>query len=142
MSGYNNPLEGVLTMGRHAIQIGGGLVVLGLGGYFASGQTSPTALIPTGFGAIIMLLGMLAKKTGSSKHPMHIAAVLALVGVLGSANGFVDVYSFLSGAQTAQPLAAVCKSLMAVLLTIFLILCIRSFRAARKAREDSPQLPG
>jgi hypothetical protein len=65
---------------------------------------------------------------------MHLAAALALVGMLGSARGVPGVLSLLSGGEVARPAAAVVQALMAALCLAFLVLAIRSFVAARRAR--------
>ncbi len=66
----------------HHITIGVGviLVALGLFGYFgsASDSPSPTALIPAGFGAVLIVLGIVAHKPGVRKHAMHAAAAVGL----------------------------------------------------------------
>lgn len=122
-------------MPKLTVYLGVGLTVLGVAGYFASGQGSPTALIPAAFGVTFLVLGLVATKASSSKHPMHAAAVLALLGLIGTAGGVLDVLSLLSGADVERPLAAWSRSLMAIAMAVFLVLCVRSFVQARKARQ-------
>lgn len=121
-------------MPKYTVYLGVGLIVLGVAGYFASGQASPTALIPAAFGVALLALGLAATKASSSKHPMHAAAVLALLGLIGTAGGVPDLLSLLSGADVERPLAAWSRGLMAIALAVFLVLCVRSFVAARTAR--------
>lgn len=121
-------------MPKYTVYLGVGLIVLGVAGYLASGQASATALIPAAFGVAFLALGLAATKASSSKHSMHAAAVLALLGLIGTAGGVPDLLSLLSGADVERPLAAWSRSLMAIALAVFLVLCVRSFVAARTAR--------
>ena len=55
-------------------------MVLGLAGFYGTGATHYTALIPAGFGALFLVLGLLALKASLRKHAMHVAAMLGLLG--------------------------------------------------------------
>ena len=123
-------------MPRLTMLIGVLLCVLGFATYAAGAQAgsaerSPTALIPAGFGAVLLLLGFFAVlKPDLRKHLMHAAAAVGTIGFLGSAVMFVKgmlskglVLS--TGAQLA----------MAILTGLFVALCVRSFIAARRTRE-------
>ena len=76
-------------MARVAMLFGVLLIVLGLVGYFAPdvlgendpGKTSPTALIPAGIGAVLLICGLVASAAPHlRKHVMHLAAVVGLIG--------------------------------------------------------------
>ena len=92
--------------------------------------TSATALIPTGFGAVLVLCGLivLAKPT-LRKHVMHL---VAMVGLLGAAGGFMPLtrneFDFSKSGTVAG-------ALMIVLSVAFVGLCVKSFIDARKARK-------
>lgn len=117
-----------------AKRLGWILILLGVLTYLASGRSSLTALIPAAFGAALLLLGIVAGRAASPKHPMHAAAVVALLGFAGSVGGLVDLARLAVGGQTDAPAMAVAsKSLMAVGMAAFLVFCIRSFRQARLA---------
>ena len=116
------------------IALGLVLVLLGVVGYFATGRQSATALIPSFFGAVFLLLGVLARSPGARKHAMHVAAALALLGVLGTARGLVNFFRMLGGADVARPEAVIAQAAMCVLCVAFVILCVRSFAAARRNR--------
>lgn len=122
-------------MPRLAVGLGLVLVVLGVAVYVSSGQASLTALIPVPFGAALVILGTVARRSASTKHAMHIAAVVALVGLLGSVNALPDLARMLLGGAVERPLAVVAKAVMAVDLGVFLAFCVRSFRLARKAAK-------
>ena len=59
------------AMSSTTILFGVLLTLLGLGGYFLTGASSPTALIPTIFGLLLLMLGALARSEPIRKHPMH-----------------------------------------------------------------------
>lgn len=110
------------------------LSLLGIIGYFFSDTRSLTALIPLAFGTLLELCGVLAMRPNLKKHAMHGASVLALLGVLGSARGAISFLTLASGGTVARPLAAQVQAAMFVTCLVFLVLCIRSFRAARMRR--------
>ncbi len=113
---------------------GAGLVAFGIATYLGSGQASMTALIPAAFGAVLAGLSAACRWTGSPKHPMHAAAVVALLGFAGSASGLPDGLRLLAGETVELPLAAASRSIMALALGAFVGLCAVSFRQARAAR--------
>lgn len=121
-------------MAKTTILVGLVLIVMGVGSYFGSGMVSITALIPAFFGIPIAALGVVAQNESRRKHAMHGAIVLALLGFMGSVPGFLKLGSLLDG-TAARPMATAMQSVMAVLLAVFIVLCVRSFIAARKARE-------
>jgi hypothetical protein len=114
-----------------SISTGVFLVILGLVAYFATNAVSVTALIPTFFGLVFILLGYLGmKKEGARKHLMHGALVLAILGLGGSFGGLVKILKAFGGAHDfTAPIIA--QSLMAIACIIFLIAGIRSFIVAR-----------
>ncbi|MEJ7607711.1 MAG: hypothetical protein WKF37_15910 [Bryobacteraceae bacterium] len=121
-------------MANTAVAFGVMLIGLGLIGYFSTGSTSPTALIPAGFGLILLLLGFLARDPDKTKHAMHGAALLAVLGVLGSGRGLPKILPLLAGEPVDRPAAVIAQAIMAMLMLIFLVLCIQSFRTARRSR--------
>ena len=122
-------------MPRIALVSGTALFTVGLVAYFLSGQASLTALIPVPFGVALAASGWIAQRSGSTKHPMHVAAGVALLGFLGSADGLLGLAKMLAGDVVERPLADVTKGLMAAILAVFLVLCIRSFLNARRASD-------
>ncbi len=111
------------------------LILLGLIAYFATGMVSVTALIPSFFGIVFVVLGVLGRKEKLHKHMMHAAAGLSLLGLIGSAPGLMGVLTLISGGSVERPGASITQAIMAVLLIGFLILAVKSFIAARKAQE-------
>lgn len=110
------------------------LIVLGVGGYIVSQGVSVTALIPAFFGIPLLICGFLALKEHYLKHAMHAAAVLGLLGFLGSVRGLLILPRLLGGGEVTRPMAVVSQSIMALLSLIFIVLCIRSFVVVRRNR--------
>lgn len=121
-------------MANTSITVGALLIVLGLWGYFGTGTTSPTALIPAAFGLLLVISGVIARDPAKRKLGMHIAVVVGLLGFLGSVRGLAKIGTLLTGGEVARPAAVISQSIMAVLTGIFTVLCVRSFIAARRAR--------
>ena len=114
------------------------LMLVGLVGYFGTGSAHPTALIPTWFGLALVVGGFLAisPSEGRRKLFMHINVTVGLVGLIGA------IASALHGYGHARSLgmdpdykALVAQLSMAVLLLIYVNLCVRSFIQARRSRQ-------
>ena len=116
-----------------SLLVGIALIVLGIGGYVLSDMVSPTALIPAAFGVVIMLLGMYGREQTRRRTAMHLAMGVALAGILGSISGVVPFVRWLTGSTPGPlPMAPASKTLMLILLVIYLGMGIRSFVAARR----------
>lgn len=126
-----------LNMPGLSVGFGISLLALGIGVYLASGRSSLTALIPAAFGLVLVVLGLAGKRPPATKHAMHAAAVVALLGFFGSADGIVGLARMAAGETVELPLAVASKGVMAVDLAAFLWLCVKSFRQARLARTQS-----
>jgi hypothetical protein len=119
------------------------LIILGVAGYLLTGRASPTALIPAGPGVLFILLGVMARNARYRMHAMHAAAGLALLGfVMMIPGGLVPLARWAGGTEPAKPAAVVSRSIMAGLMLVFLVLCVRSFIAARRARVAAAAAPG
>lgn len=113
------------------------LAVLGVAGFVYTGSSSYTALIPAIFGVILYIcgrVGMSAPKL--RKHVMHVAALVSVVGILGVVPRFLGKLPALFSGQPVEPsaIAVILQLVTAILLVIFLVLCVQSFIAARKNR--------
>ena len=94
--------------------------------------TAITALIPAFVGIVIVICGLgSAISEGLKKHLMHFSAVVALLGAIASGGRLIMKFG------EASSLSQFNQALMAVLCIGYLIACIRSFRAARKRREEA-----
>ncbi|MSO81760.1 MAG: hypothetical protein EXQ53_00475 [Acidobacteria bacterium] len=105
------------------------LTLLGLAGYFLTGTSSATALIPAIFGLLLLAIGAVARSESARKHAMHAAAMVALVGCAGA------LFSLLrTPAAPRSPMAAFSQGAMVVLTAVFVGLCVKSFIDVRRAR--------
>jgi hypothetical protein len=113
------------------------LVLLGLAGFLGTGSQHPTALIPAWFGLALGVFGFLAisPSEGRRKLFMHINVTIGLLGFLGGASESIRGYLHAKSAGAAPDMIALASKLtMTGLLLIYVILCVRSFIAARRAR--------
>src|SRR5690625_31955 len=124
-------------MVRLSFNVGILLILLGISSYYAFEAASMTALIPSLFGLAFCLLGIVAKKSESlSKHAMHAALLLALLGAAGSFSGFRAILTYLFGGPEPMRIeAALSHSVMAGLGLLFLILGLKSLIARRRSEE-------
>lgn len=123
-------------MVRITLLLGSVLVVIGLLFYFVvgGGSTSVTALIPAFLGIPFLVLGLLGRKERFRKHAMHGAVVFALIGLMGTASGLLNVVTLLSGGDVERPNAVIAQALVAVLCIGYIVLGVRSFIEARRNR--------
>ena len=117
------------------IAVGAVLVVLGLAGFYGTGATHYTALIPAGFGLAFLALGLLALKGALRMFAMHVAAMLGLLGSAFTVKGLWSLPALLSGGAVDRPGAVIAKSVMAVVCAVYFILCVTSFVTARLRRR-------
>jgi len=113
------------------------LMILGAAGYFSADadSRSVTALIPAFFGLPIALLGAAAlAKPGLSKHAMHAAVALALLGAIGAGmQGLPKLGTLFSDYNSLErPMATLMQNLMALLCVALVAAGIASFVKARK----------
>jgi hypothetical protein len=108
-------------------------VLLGIGAYLITGAQSWTALIPSIFGLLLAIAGGISLK--SLKHGGHIAALVGLLGFLGTARSLGQLPSLLKGEVVDRAAAVGVQAAFAILSLIFIALCVKSFIDARKARS-------
>ena len=106
------------------------LIALGLIGYFASGRASVTALIPAFFGAIFLILALVARGESARKHAMHAAVALAVVGLLGVLPRLIPA---LTAGDVSRP-AVLSQLAMTIVLAVYVALGVKSFIDARARR--------
>ena len=124
-------------MAKPTIGFGVVLIILGLGGYFGSGMVSPTALIPAVFGVLLAILGAMSRDEKRKKMTMHIAVTIGLLGFIGTVSGLFELPTLLAGGAVARPMAVVSKSIMAVLMAVYVGMCVKSFIDARRRRAGA-----
>ena len=146
-----------MIMYKTTILFGALLIITGLAGYLGTGSEHKSALIPAAFGLVILICGLLAANESRRMMAMHIAVLIGLLGAIGSAYSLYKVYfnnassddSFIDTllASTRDifkqasygDAAVISKLVTSILCAVFVGLCIRSFIAARKARELAEQ---
>ena len=110
------------------------LIGNGLYGYMGSEAKSVTAFIPAFFGIAILLCGFgSALNEKLRKHLMHFSALVALLGSLAAGGRLIPSL----GKEDAKSFVQVNLAIMTALCIGYLIACVRSFRAARKRREET-----
>jgi nitrate/nitrite transporter NarK len=114
------------------------LIALGLVGFLGTGSQHPTALIPAGFGLLLGIFGMLAISPNESRRKlfMHINVTIGLLGFLGAAGSAIHAFGH-ARAEGVEPdhIALDAQIAMAVLLLIYVLMCVRSFIEARRSRQ-------
>jgi hypothetical protein len=120
-------------MTRNAFVFGGLMIALAVGFYIPTAQK--TALIPAAFGILLVIAGIIAMRgEHARKHAMHVAATVSLLGVLSVG---MPISKLIKG--TFSPLAVTEQFIFSALSLVFMILCIKSFRDARRARPADYQ---
>ena len=118
------------------------LIANGLYGYTGGEvkeEKSVTALIPAFFGIAILLCGIVSALNDSlRKHLMHFSAFAALLGAVASGGRLFSTM----GKEDADSFAQLNQVIMVVLCIGYVIVCIQSFRAARKRREAESAISG
>lgn len=124
-------------MAKVTIGFGLLLILLGAIGFFGTGSTHPTALIPAYWGIALTICGILANSPSDKRRMlvMHIAVTVGLLGFLGS--GIMAIVETVKahGGPLAHPAAVESQAAMAVICVIYVALCVRSFIAARRSRK-------
>ena len=107
------------------------------------------ALIPVVLGLLLIVLGVVANTPEQRRRmlAMHIAVTVGLLGFLGTIPGLIALPGYLSGSHdpsaaervhagvlTGHKMAAEVQSATCILCLVFVLLCVRSFIAARRAR--------
>ena len=110
-------------------------ILLGLGGFILTGSTHKTALIPCAFGVLFVLFGLLAFKEKLRKHAMHAAVLVALLAFVGTAKALAHLPDLFRG-TAEKPAAVITQAVNAFLSLGFILLAVRSFIQARRARSS------
>jgi len=121
-------------MAKLTVVFGVLLVFVSAAFWLAMGKES-AALHPAGIGVLLVVSGLLAN-TESAKQRMiwmHIAVTLGLIAFLTT--GVRAAIELAKGtALTVKPLGFDERVVIALLSLIYVVLCVRSFIAARRAR--------
>ncbi len=119
-----------------ALLVGVVLVAIGLGTYLGTGAHAPTALIPAALGVLIAAAGAVARNPRLRMHAMHVAVLVALIGVLGCIPGVLRLPALLGG-TAERPIAVVAQIVTFVVCLAFVVSAVRSFIEARRSRASA-----
>ena len=111
------------------------LNIVGLIGFFTTGATHYTALIPCALGLLLILFGVIAKKESLRKHAMHGAVLVALLGFIATASALGKITLLFGTVPDPKAASIIAKSLTAFLCFLFFIVCVRSFVKARLLKK-------
>ena len=123
-----------MNMPKNGIIAGLLLIALALLGYFGSARESWTALIPSIAGLPILLGSLIARNPDKLKLGMHIAALFGLLGFIAPLGRIIP--TSIKGTFELN-LATSCMIGMLLVCGAFTFLCIKSFKEARRAKENS-----
>jgi hypothetical protein len=125
-------------MAKVTIVFGILLVIVGLVGFYGTGAIHHTALIPMWFGVALGIGGFLAISPSEARRKlfMHINVTIGLVGFIGSVASAFHGYGHARSLGMDPDYKAMTAQLtMAVLLLIYVNLCVRSFIQTRRSRQ-------
>jgi fucose 4-O-acetylase-like acetyltransferase len=123
-------------MAKITVLFGIVLIILGVASFVLTGNKFPTSLIPVAFGILLVTFGSMAETPVAKRRMlfMHIAVTVGLLGFLGTAQSLFQVVQLFKGKLFPYPAAIEEKAAMALLMLIYVLLCVRSFITARRAR--------
>lgn len=127
-------------MAKLTVVVGIVLIVLGVAVFIATGNHAPTALIPAFFGIVLGILGLSARSDNSKRRMMimHIAVTIGLIGVIFPGwRGVGDLITQMRGQVVLRPAAMKEELAMAAICLVYVLLCVRSFIAARRDRVSA-----
>ncbi|HEV2463209.1 MAG TPA: hypothetical protein VGT04_05355 [Acidobacteriaceae bacterium] len=124
-------------MAKTTIWLGVALILLGLLGWVSSGY-SQVSLIPTYIGIALAIFGGLATTDNAKKRMlfMHIVVTIELIGFLVTVKSIANYVEMMRGRQFASLYAIEDNAATAVVLLFFVLLSVRSFVMARRARTQ------
>ncbi len=107
-----------------------------LGGLSLSRTRVVHALIPSVFGVVLLVLGLMARGDDVKRRMlvMHIAVTIALIGFIFPAVIAAKLWWTAHNGGDLRVMAFREQVLMAVICLVYVLFCVRSFIAARKAR--------
>ena len=123
-------------MAKLTIGIGVALVALGVIMFTVTG--AKTSLIPAYFGIPLIVCGAVALNAAYRKHAMHAAVVIGLLGFLMPLGRLIAV---IVRGQMPAPMALASMVTMIAVCGVFVFLCVRSFKVARRAPGFPVQQP-
>ncbi|MGC9158453.1 MAG: hypothetical protein ACP5FH_05630 [Terracidiphilus sp.] len=111
------------------------LIVFGMVAFFLTGVSQKAAFLPAEFGMLLAFCGAVAVSPNETRRKMfmHINVTIGVVGCAGGAIQAVRLYHHAASIGTAPDRMVMVSLLgMSGLLLIYVLLCVRSFIAARR----------
>ena len=116
-------------MPRITIGLGVLLIAVGAIAYIATAFASWTALIPAILGAVILVAGLIGRKT--QKLGIHLALAVAVLGILGTSMNVLQLGALIAG-TAERPTAVFTSTITFALLLLYVVLGVHSFVSARR----------
>ncbi|ELY52241.1 hypothetical protein [Natronolimnohabitans innermongolicus] len=120
--------ERTTTLG---LGIGGVLALIGIVAYVLSDFASVTALIPTGFGVLIAILGAVGRDDNRRRTAVYGIGALATLGVLGSLRAVPDLIALASGESVDSVVATLSQGAMIAFCLVLVASVVRDVLDAR-----------
>jgi len=111
------------------------LILLSAGGYHADGGRNWLLVVPSFFGAAILLTGLVGLIPRCRKHAIYIANAVAIICYVPTSGGWIELPELLRGAEIEEPVLVIVRSTIAILCCAFAIVCIKSFVDARHCED-------
>ena len=108
------------------------LILLGVIGYFVTGLQSVTALIPSFFGIVVLLILLVLGRITKPKITLWILIVFSIIGFIATVKGIPKVFELLQGVDIERPAAVISQSIMAVLSIVTSIVLIMKNKTIQK----------
>lgn len=124
-------------MAKTTIWLGVALILLGLLGWVSSSY-SQMSLIPTYIGIALAILGGFAVTDNAKRRMlfMHMVVTVELIGFIVTVKSIASYVEMMRGRQFANPAAIEENAATAVVLLFFVLISVRSFITARRARTQ------
>lgn len=118
-------------MSKLTLLVGAVLIATGLVAYVASSSASVTALIPSIVGLVLVVCGLVARDPSRRRVAVHAALAVAVLATVGSVMNVVQIGDLVRG-DAERPGAVVASTVMFVVLALYVVAGVRSFRQARQ----------
>jgi hypothetical protein len=109
------------------------MLVLGFWGYGSSANASWRILIPAFFGALALTCAGFSLMAKHRKLAMHAAVLVGLIAILAPlSGGILSIPALMRKEEGVDAGPVIALSATSLLSVVYLVLCVRSFLAARK----------